>query len=305
MPVITGDMTSSLPSAESPFPPEKILGIGTGSPGRILGIGTDSSDVSSGWENLTPICQQTNDERVINQEIVDDDVLADQKYLESPGAAVMETHRLTDLTWEKLAEILDASRRSPYSWTSGENLNEKFGQQASEARVINQDASNDEALAYQKHLESPRSSIMEVRRLTGLTWEKLADVFGVSRRSLHSWASGRKLKEKNEERVYSVRDTIREIDRGTARENRTLLLSKRDGVAPIGLLRKGDYKAFVKLVGAGPGRRRPKLKPLSRKEREARRPPPLEVQLSALQDSVHIERGGVVSATPLPSKPKK
>ena len=155
----------------------------------------------------------------------------------------------------------------------------------------------------QKRSESSGSAIMEVRLLADLTWEELAEVFGANRHSIHSWASGKSLRAKEEQHVYHVLDEIRRIDRGTSRENRALLLREHNGVVPIALLRDHKYEEFVELVDDGPGR--PKPKSLSKEAWEARRPPPVNVMLSALQDTVHIERRGPVSTTSLPSKPKK
>src|SRR6185503_7037508 len=36
-------------------------------------------------------------------------------------------------------------------------------------------------------------AIMEIRRLSGMTWEQLANLFEVSRRTVHFWASGKAL----------------------------------------------------------------------------------------------------------------
>src|SRR5262245_15054918 len=36
---------------------------------------------------------------------------------------------------------------------------------------------------------STGSAVMEIRRLSGLTWEQLSALMGVARRSLHFWAS--------------------------------------------------------------------------------------------------------------------
>lgn len=174
-----------------------------------------------------------------------------------------------------------------------------------DTRLIHQEPADSEELALRKHSQSPRSAIMEIRFLTGLTWEKLAEIFDISRRSIHSWASGKPLNAKNEERVYRVLDAVHKIDRGTSRKNRALLLREHDGTGPIALLRQSQYEKFVELVGRGPGRKRSKLMPLSQKEKESRRPPPLDVMVSALQDSIHVERKKLISATPLYPKTRK
>jgi hypothetical protein len=44
---------------------------------------------------------------------------------------------------------------------------------------------------YSVELREPAPRVIaEIRHLTGLTWEQLAQVFNVSRRSVHFWASG-------------------------------------------------------------------------------------------------------------------
>lgn len=52
-------------------------------------------------------------------------------------------------------------------------------------------------------------AVMEIRRHTGFTWAQLADLFDVSRRTIHFWASGRRLNAENERDVFSVRDLLR------------------------------------------------------------------------------------------------
>src|SRR4051812_580671 len=45
---------------------------------------------------------------------------------------------------------------------------------------------------------SAGAAIAELRRLTGFTWDQLARLFHVSRRSLHFWASGKIMTPANE-----------------------------------------------------------------------------------------------------------
>src|SRR5581483_11899937 len=72
--------------------------------------------------------------------------------------------------------------------------------------------------------ESAPATIAELRRLTGFTWEQLARLFNVSRRSVHFWASGSKMTDANRAHLDSVLDTVRLIDRGSMTENRAALL---------------------------------------------------------------------------------
>ena len=135
------------------------------------------------------------------------------------------------------------------------------------------------------------AAIAELRRLSGLTWEQLARLFGVARRSLHFWASGKPLNASNEERLRRLIAVLRQADRGNAQENRAMLFGDHDGTVPFDLLAEGQYEAFLALVGKGPGRRRPELPPLSRATLEARKPPPPEELVEALHESVHRDVG--------------
>lgn len=127
-----------------------------------------------------------------------------------------------------------------------------------------------------------------------MTWEQLARVFGVSRRSLHFWASGQPINAPNEEHLRRLLAVLRQADRGSAQGNREMLLHERNGIIPLDLLSEKRHDEFLQLVGEGPGRRHIKLTPLSREAREARearKPLPPEQLIDALQDRVHRDPG--------------
>jgi DNA-binding transcriptional regulator YiaG len=134
------------------------------------------------------------------------------------------------------------------------------------------------------------SSVAELRRLTGFTWEQLARLFSVSRRSVHFWASGNKMTAANEEHLERVLATIRLIDRGSAHANRTALLAPRgDGVTPFEELTSGRYDAVVALIGRGSTRSPLHLSGLSPVAKAARVPRPPEELADASQERVHQE----------------
>jgi transcriptional regulator with XRE-family HTH domain len=143
----------------------------------------------------------------------------------------------------------------------------------------------------EKEEQSTSSAIMELRRLSGLTWEQLAKLFDVARRSLHFWASGKPVNAPNEERLRRVLAVVRKADRGFASKNRALLLEDHEGVVPLDLLARGEYDKFIDLVGVGAGRRELKPPPLSPEAREARKPQPPEELIGALQDRAHVDVG--------------
>jgi hypothetical protein len=141
------------------------------------------------------------------------------------------------------------------------------------------------------------AAIGELRRLSGFTWDQLARLFGVSRRSLHFWASGKVMTPANEEHLHRVLATIRKIDRGMADANRSVLLApSKDGEFPFDLLAAGQYDRVVVVVGAGRAPKPLALKPLSQAARDARRPRPPEELVEALQDSAYRESGRVRAA---------
>jgi hypothetical protein len=101
-----------------------------------------------------------------------------------------------------------------------------------------------------------RDGIFELKRLTGFTWEELAVLLSVTRRSLHLWANGSAINTANERHLRGLLMAMRELDRGSARENRALLLAPlRDGDISVGdLLRSRQFGDAVALAGRGRGR---------------------------------------------------
>jgi len=139
--------------------------------------------------------------------------------------------------------------------------------------------------------QDTRLAILELRRLTGLTWDQLARLFRVARRTLHFWASGKPLNAANEEQLHRTVAAVRAIDRGSASENRTLLFQERRGLIPFDLLADGRYDEVVAQVGMGPGRAQRRLPPLSAQVQAARTPLPPDALADALQDTVHRDVG--------------
>lgn len=138
-----------------------------------------------------------------------------------------------------------------------------------------------------------RQEIAELRMVSGLTWDQIARLLGVSRRSVHFWASGEPVRASHHERVQRLLAVMRQIDRGTASENRALLLSAGvDGALPFDVLADGRFEEALELMKKGPGRTRPTLTPLSPEEQLARTPPPPEQLVDASMERVHHELHG-------------
>ncbi len=140
--------------------------------------------------------------------------------------------------------------------------------------------------------EATQKSLGVLRRLSGLTWDQLAKLFNVSRRSLHFWASGQPLSRFNEEQLNRLLGTIQYIDRGTASLNRSLLLKLDNNSNPLfDLLVAGKHEEFKQIVGAGNALQKPQLGSLSEDVYAARMPQNPADLVDALQDPVHREVG--------------
>ena len=151
--------------------------------------------------------------------------------------------------------------------------------------------------------ESSAGAIAELRRVSGFTWDQLARLFGVTRRSLHFWASGKAMTVENQEHLQQLLATIRKIDRGSAATNRAALMGVlRDGTVPFVLLVEGKFTLVVSMIGEGTGR--PACRPLALSDsaRAARKPRPPHELVDALHDRVHVEKGKLLSSTPIRTK---
>jgi DNA-binding transcriptional regulator YiaG len=138
-------------------------------------------------------------------------------------------------------------------------------------------------------IETSSVALMEIRRRSGLTWEEMADLFEVTRRSVHHWASGKTVAAKHEQIIRQMLTAIRHLDRGGSNNTRDLLLtSDADGVTILELLRNGRFEDARARVIARPALGRPHL-PLSEGSRDMRKPPPAALLLDASQDRPSID----------------
>lgn len=146
-------------------------------------------------------------------------------------------------------------------------------------------------------MDGTRRTVSEIRRLSGLTWDQMARLFGVSRRTAHFWAIGKSLTAANEERIGRLLGTLLRIDRGSASKNRAALMAPgADGVIPFDLLIDGRLADAESVLGTGRGFPRAPAMPLSRRARMSRRPPsPIDL-LGGDDLPVPVEHGPVLPA---------
>lgn len=93
------------------------------------------------------------------------------------------------------------------------------------------------------------TTVQQVQRahsVSGLTWEQLARLFGVSRRSLHAWASGARLSGANAERLAELSTLLQSRANYDPDENRAWLLTASAGqVSRFDDLRRSRTKAPI------------------------------------------------------------
>lgn len=156
------------------------------------------------------------------------------------------------------------------------------------------------------------AAIAEIRQKSQLTWEQLARIFSVQRRSLHFWAKGSRPSFDNAKRLERVRAIVREIDRGTPDVNRALLLRPFAGTDSIydmlcvgrdeevlGALKRDDDAPTPSLSERRSHQRRPPR--IDASERQHRRALPPAELLEARHDDAPLTRRRLVGAVPLPT----
>jgi len=150
--------------------------------------------------------------------------------------------------------------------------------------------------------EATRKAVSDLRRISGLTWEQIGQLFEVSRRSVHFWASGKPLNSTNEERLLRVLDVLRDADRGSARATRAALLDASDGTTPFDMLVAQRFEEARAALGPGPGRIAPALAELSAAAKAERKPLPPEELFDAKSERVHREPGRARAARTVRNK---
>lgn len=134
-------------------------------------------------------------------------------------------------------------------------------------------------------------AVSELRRISGLTWEQLGQLFGVSRRSVHFWASGKPMNTANELHLLKVLDIVRQADRGDARSNRAALLTVSAGHTPFDLLRSRAFDEASARLGRRQGRRHIAPGELDAPAQAERTPPSPKTLIDALNDPIHRDAG--------------
>lgn len=150
---------------------------------------------------------------------------------------------------------------------------------------------------------SAETAVFELRRLSGLTWDQLARLFSVSRRTVHFWASGKPMNAGNEEHLQRVVAAVRFIDRGSARENRALLVAPTiAGRSALELLAEAKFGDVQAALGQGGGRSRAAMAVPAEAAATPRVAKPADL-VGAKHERVHKETGRSRPAIATRTKP--
>jgi hypothetical protein len=140
-------------------------------------------------------------------------------------------------------------------------------------------------------LRHPEHPAAELRRLSGLTWDQLAGLFEVSRRSMHFWVSGNKMTVEHEKKMQEILVTIRKIDRGLSTQNRIALLKPMaDSTIPLDHLKDGNYEKLISELGDTRNFAKPAPR-TSEVHKEGRLPLPIAALIDSRQDIAHSSLG--------------
>lgn len=146
--------------------------------------------------------------------------------------------------------------------------------------------------------------VLELRNRSGLTWDQMASVFGVDRRSVHFWASGRAMNATNAERLGRALAAVARVDLGDPTATRALLITPRaDGRVPLDMLREGRFEELAD--ARGEPRALPKRAPrIARSAADSRAPRAPAELLGAKQESLGTPAGKLIATKRLtPKKP--
>jgi len=148
--------------------------------------------------------------------------------------------------------------------------------------------------------QSTAGALWEIRRLSGLGWDELSELFGVSRPTFDRWVNRMPLSAQDELVVRKMLGAIRHLDEGRQHATRERLLATDKGASPFELLARRQFEDVAALpAGAGPRIPWRCRSALSKEEQAKRRPPHPLLLFDALQDRLETPVGNVRIAHPL------
>lgn len=105
-----------------------------------------------------------------------------------------------------------------------------------------------------RHVDAS-GAIFDLRRRSGLTVKQIADILGVSPKTIHNWQNGNVISSANMEHLGRILDAVRFVDRGEGALTRAMLLTSGNGSGILlEMLKNKRFAEFRALAGQGAGR---------------------------------------------------
>jgi DNA-binding transcriptional regulator YiaG len=99
---------------------------------------------------------------------------------------------------------------------------------------------------------SVRDTLFEIRRLIHFTWNEIASLIDVDRRTLHNWVKGSEIRTKNADKLGQILTVLRYADRGDHAKTRAVLRrTDSSGRSVEQFIKEGQYEAARILAGPG------------------------------------------------------
>lgn len=185
-------------------------------------------------------------------------------------------------------------------WTTSGVTDKTHAESAVHKAAIGTDGTRD-SVEGSPHVDTA-ALVVDLRNRSGLTWDQLASIFGVERRSVHFWASGRTMNASNAERLARVLAAVSRVDCGDPAVTRALLLTPTEsGEVPLDLLRE-DRLSELARVPAPPAVLIRRAPPISARAAAARAPRPPHQLLGAARDLAGVSPGRLIRAKRLTQK---
>lgn len=99
---------------------------------------------------------------------------------------------------------------------------------------------------------SDKDEVAWVKEHSGLTWEQLGRIFGVSRRSVHLWANGGRMNEHNAAHLREFAALVKGLDVGDPTRTRARLLEVTNGLNVIDRFRRQHVEGLRWGTAFGP-----------------------------------------------------
>ncbi len=121
-------------------------------------------------------------------------------------------------------------------------------------------------------------AIMEIRRLSGLTWQELSSLFNVSHQIFNQWANGKPLPAGQNYKVGRMLRIVRSVYQGSQSETRANLLkvNEETGKSLYHLIQQNSFDEIMDIIDNSDVRRtgRTYIVHTSEEEQNRRKPPP-------------------------------